>query len=33
VALRAIADDGDLLAANQRQVSILIVEDLHRFPF
>ena len=29
MALRAVADDGDLLALDQRQVGVLVVIDLH----
>jgi len=31
VALRAVADDGDLLALDEREVGILVVIDLHDF--
>ena len=35
VALAAVADDGDLLAGDERQVRVIVVLDLssHRFPF
>jgi hypothetical protein len=32
VALRAIADDRDALAADQREVGILVIEDLGHVP-
>jgi hypothetical protein len=33
VALRAVADDGDLLALDEGEVGVLVVIDLHVFPF
>jgi hypothetical protein len=33
VALRAVADDGNLLALDDRQVSIIVVEDFGHFDF
>ena len=33
VALRAVADDGDLLALDERQVGVLVVEDLSHVVF
>src|SRR3970282_1290627 len=32
VALRAVADDADLLALDQREVGVLVVVDLHEIP-
>ena len=31
--LRPIADDGDLLALDQGEIRVLVVVDLHVFPF